>query len=448
MEMPIDFARGISDAREMLDHRCSTARFKERRQKLEQLLEFDPIRGAERLDRLLAIARDRVPYYRALQGRESLRLSDFPLTRKADLRDHFADLISRKANGEMEPGRHFINQTSGSTGQPVRTLTTVETGGMANAVIHERINRYLELPERGTTLSVGLMFEGTRLFEAMPLPRPYVRCNLGGFDPASARIVAEYEATVGRFPVDKITGTSSRIIALAQYCGERAIRLRPRGIIATYEHMPESGRRLVEETFDCPVTMLYMTSETGYSAWECRRGNMHFQDDLVMPEVMPTGAEGKEVVLTALLSPAMPVIRYVTGDMAADTVSCDCGLPGTAISRLTGRARTSLIGVDGAVYSPYSLLAALAAAGIPDFQIIQDEPGILDLVIPFRSDETDAVTRDINSRLSASFGRRQGFLLRLRPSGHFVLTAMGKRNPVIQRLPVPLGPERTRYLAS
>ncbi|WP_327418556.1 hypothetical protein [Streptomyces sp. NBC_01233] len=113
---------------------------------------------------------------------------------------------------------------------------------------------------------------------------------------------------VGRFPVDAITGSSSRVIALARYCLSRGIALRPQGVVATYEHMPDSGRRLVEETFDCKVTMLYATSETGYAAFECGQRRMHFQDDLVLPEIEPVGDEGAgAIALTSLLSTPMPI---------------------------------------------------------------------------------------------------------------------------------------------
>ncbi|MFI5770371.1 phenylacetate--CoA ligase family protein [Streptomyces sp. NPDC051658] len=449
MNLPSDLAYDFQQMRERMARKTSSSWFREERQEIEELARYDQDRGAERLGRLLATAQERVPRYRALRGREQVGLSDFPLTRKSDLRDHFVDSISRDATGLMEPGRFFLTQTSGSTGQPVALLSTAETGGLSNSVIRERFSAYLGLPESGTALNVGLLFGGTPLLEPMMLPRPYVKCNLGGFDPDSPGIVADYEAVVGRFPVDLVTGSSSRVIALARYCAERGTRLRPQGVIATYEHMPDSGRRLVEETFDCQVTMLYATSETGYAAWECRNGRMHFQDDFVLPEITPAGDDAVgEIVLTQLLSTPMPVIRYVTGDLAPRPTTCDCGLPGTVTDGLLGRSGSSLVGVDGAAYSPYALLAALCAAGLPDFQVVQHEPGLLDLVTAGASASAVATVRSVNSRLGEHFGPSQGFRLRHRPEGRFVLTAGGKRNPVVQRLEVAEAPERTRYIHS
>ncbi|MFB0631878.1 hypothetical protein [Streptomyces sp. AB3(2024)] len=446
-KLPSDLEREFQGLRGRVTRKASTAWFREKRREIEDLAPYDPRRGRERLDRLLATAAQQVPYYRAVRDRERPGLGDFPPTRKNDLREHFVDFISRDGTGRMAPGAFFLTQTSGSTGQPVTLLSTAETGGLSNRVIRERFSAHLGLPDSGTVLNVGLLFPGTPLFEPVMLPRPYVKCNLRGYDPEAPDIVADYEAVVGSFPVDEITGSSSRVVALARYCLGRGIALRPRGVVATYEHMPDSGRRIVEEAFGRPVTMLYATSETGYAAFECERRRMHFQDDLVLPEIEPVGADGAgEIVLTALLSTPMPIIRYVTGDLAPRPVACGCGLPGTVTDGLLGRARTSLVGRDGSAYSPYALLAALAAAGLPDFQVVQHEPGTLDLVTAGPVEAAAACVRDINARLDAHFGARRGFRLCHRPHHGFQLTARGKRNPVVQRLRPPDTPERSAYL--
>ncbi|MFJ1757390.1 hypothetical protein [Kitasatospora sp. NPDC088134] len=433
--------------RDRITRKASSDWFLEKRREIENLAPYDTDRGRERLDHLLATAVERAPYYSALRNRRQLDLRDFPQVRKSDLREHVADFITRDPTGRMAPGAFFLSQTSGSTGQPVTLLSTTETGSLLVHVVRERLSALLGLPDSGTVLNLGLLFPGTRLFEPVMLPRPYVKCNLRGYDPGAPDIVAEYEAVVGHLPVDQITGSSSRIITLARYCLERGIALRPHGVVATYEHMPDSGRRVVEEAFGCRVTMLYTTAETGYAAFECERQRLHFQDDFVLPEIEPTdGREVGEIVLTSLVSTPMPVIRYVTGDLAPRPVDCGCGLPGTVTEGIVGRARSSLVGCDGAVYSPYSLLAALAAAGLPDYQVVQTEPGLLDLVTAGPAEPAAACVRDLNSRLDSYFGGRQGFRLRHRPHQDFHFTASGKRNPVVQHLHLPDGPERSAYL--
>ncbi|MFH9354708.1 hypothetical protein [Kitasatospora sp. NPDC017646] len=447
MNLPSDLAHASERLRERITRKASSRWFLEKRREIEDLAPYDPDRGRERLDHLLATAVDRAPYYSALRSDERPGLRHFPRVHKSDLRERFLDFVTRDATGRMSPGAFFLSQTSGSTGQPVTLLSTAETGGLLTNVIRERLSAFLGLPDTGTVLNLGLLFPGTRLLEPVMLPRPYVKCNLRGYDPDDPDIVADYEAVVGRLPVDQITGTSSRVIALARYCLQSGIALRPRAVVATYEQMPDSGRRLAEEAFGCPVTMLYATAETGYAAFECGRRRLHFQDDFVLPEIEPAdGQDVGEIVLTSLVSTPMPVIRYVTGDLAPRPIACDCGLPGTVTEGLVGRARSSLVGRDGALYSPYALLAALAAAGLPDYQIVQDEPGALDLVTAGPAEPAAACVRDLNTRLAAHFGPRQGFRLRHRPHQEFRFTPGGKRNPVVQHLPFPDGPERSGYL--
>ncbi|AUY53072.1 hypothetical protein [Streptomyces sp. CB01881] len=447
MNLPSDLAHEFERLRERITRKTSSRWFLEKRREIESLAPYDPDRGRERLDHLLATAVERAPYYAALRAHEQPGLRDFPRIRKNDLREHFLDFVTRDATGRMAPGAFFLSQTSGSTGQPVTLLSTAETGGLLNNVIRERFSAFLGLPDSGTVLNMGLLFPGTPLFEPVMLPRPYVKCNLRGYDPDDPGIVADYEAVVGRFPADQITGSSHRVITLARYCLERGIALRPHGVVATYEHMPDSGRRLVEEAFDCPVTMLYATAETGYAAFECGQGRLHFQDDFVLPEIEAAdGREVGEIVLTSLVSTPMPIIRYVTGDLAPRPVECGCGLPGTVTEGLVGRTRSSLVGEDGAVYSPYSLLAALAAAGLPDYQVVQNAPGTLDLVTAGPAEPAAACVRDLNTLLAAYFGAGQGFRLRHRPDQDFQFTASGKRNPVVQHLALPDIPERSAYL--
>ncbi|MFJ5229607.1 hypothetical protein ACIQBJ_06845 [Kitasatospora sp. NPDC088391] len=446
-----DPKRAVAEIGEKLNRFLRSSRYAQKRAEIEGIVEFSRTTAEERLAGILAHARDRVPRYRALQDRAALTLGDFPLTLKADLRDRFTDSISRDETGRMEPGHYFIHETSGSTGQPVRLLTTAETGGLSSLVIAERLNRYLELPDTGTELNLGLQYEGTPLVEAGYLPRPYVRCNLRGFDPSSPRIAQTYAATVGAFPVDRIVGTSSRLVGLARYCLERGVELQPKAVVASYEHLPEEGRRLIEAAFGRSVTTVYVTSETGPAAWECRRGSLHFQDDFVTPELLPYQGDPalRSITLTALLSRAMPVLRYVTGDLCAPATDCGCGLPGTAVHSLVGRSKATLVGTDGSVYSPYALLAALSNAGLPDFQVLQEQPGDLQLIVPEPTAEVRRCVEAIDDDLAAYFADGRGLRLRLSAADTFVLSGRGKRNPVVQRLDVAPGAvEGTGYLRS
>ncbi|MEV5776766.1 hypothetical protein AB0L49_37000 [Streptomyces antimycoticus] len=452
MKLPSHIARDMTEAQNRLLRLRSSQAWYRRRADIEEAVPYDEGVTQRRLAELFSIARNEVPRYSFLRDRINLDLGDFPLTRKSDLRDRFPDFIARGPVGQMAPGRYVINQTTGSTGRPLQILTTVESAALSRNIVSERLFRYLDLPDTGTVFNLGLHYWGQPFFEPKALPRPYIQCNLRGYDPDRAEIVADYEAVVGQVPVDYIHGSSSRIVILARYCLERGIRLEPRGVVATYEHMPAGGRKLVEEIFGCPVTMLYCTSEIGYAAWECREKRMHFHDDFVQCEIFPASEKNRErgagdIILTSLLSGPMPIIRYVTGDLAAPAAHCSCGLPGTVIDELLGRDGACLVGIEGASYSPYALLAALTATGLADFQLVQESPGVVQVVAPNASASEREAIIHINERLRVHFGPNQGFSVSLSPSTSFTVSGRGKRNPVVQHMGVEIGnTEKSGYI--
>lgn len=455
MSLPAVLREAFEEAREQLEHEKESPAALEQRAHIERNIVPDPLAGERRLADLLDVARDQVPRYAALRKLDRPpRLADLAVVVKRDLQAAFPDFIARDPlDGAMAPGSFYLLRTSGSTGEPVSTLKTVEGDGMADAIILERLFASVGVPETGVALRVALMPRETQLVEVSLSPRPFINWNLRGYNPTLPDVREEYEAVVGAFGVDLIYGTSSRIISLAFWCQDRSVKLRPSAIIASYDEMPDSGRQLVEETFDAPVTMLYGTTETGLAAWECRQRALHFQDDWLVTEMLAedgspadAGAAG-QLVLTSLKSSVMPILRYDTGDLVAvPSGGCACGLPGTAAPGLRGRSSVKLLGLDNEIYTVYPLTSRLADIGLLDYQVVQDEPGVATLITPSRGPDPAVAVASINSDLSDYFGRGRGFRLRLGPPDSFVLTGEGKRNVLVQRLEVPLGAERASYL--
>jgi phenylacetate-CoA ligase len=126
-------------------------------------------------------------------------------------------------------------------------------------------------------------------------------------------------------------------------------------IISNAEHLHPHQRRALQEGFGCPVRNTYGMSEIGPVATECERGQLHLWSDQLIVEVLdahdlpvPPGQAGRFVV-TSLVNPAMPLIRYVTGDHGslAAPGRCDCGRVLPIVASLEGRSIDLLVGVDG-----------------------------------------------------------------------------------------------------
>lgn len=128
-----------------------------------------------------------------------------------------------------------------------------------------------------------------------------------------ARMAAEAVEWQPQFlDVDPVYGA-----LFARYCERRQIRLPSlRFILASYEFVSVTHRRILERAFGVPVFNLYGSTETGHLLMEGERGEMLPSLDTAFLEVV--GADNKgvgDLVVTTLTNDYMPLIRYRIGDL-------------------------------------------------------------------------------------------------------------------------------------
>jgi phenylacetate-CoA ligase len=152
--------------------------------------------------------------------------------------------------------------------------------------------------------------------------------------------------------------------------------------------------RRAEEVFGARILERYGAHEVGQIAWRCLHcGSMHTNDDSVVVEIARDGTaaapgERGEILVTGLLSFAMPFLRFPLEDVVAQ------GLPrnGTAcpfgfgsIGAIEGRRLDNLVLADGRSIPTYGLMGAVRlAAGVRRFEIVQES--FLELRIRFVRD--------------------------------------------------------------
>jgi phenylacetate-CoA ligase len=142
-------------------------------------------------------------------------------------------------------------------------------------------------------------------------------------------------------------------------------------------------RRKIESRLGVPARDQYGSNECNLMAWECPRGGpLHTSDDTVLVEVI--GADGApvapgesgEVVVTALHSFTMPLIRFRIGDLAEKgAAQCACGAPFGTIQAVYGRMLDMFPLPDGRVIHPYYLTESLIMDDpdwIENFQLTQE----------------------------------------------------------------------------
>ncbi len=168
-------------------------------------------------------------------------------------------------------------------------------------------------------------------------------------------------------------------------------------------------RRRIERRLAVPVRDQYGSNECNLMAWECSHGGpLHTSDDTVLVEVV--GADGVpvapgetgEVVVTALHSFTMPLIRFRIGDVAVQgRDSCACGAPFATIESVQGRMLDMFPLPSDRVIHPYYLTETLIMSDpdwIESFQLTQERIDRVTMRIVTRSEPTEVRLAALRAR--------------------------------------------------
>lgn len=348
----------------------------------------------EKLRRLVAHAGRRCPYYRELgmPPREELaRVSDLaklPLLTRNMLREHADEM--RWA--EM-PGRMLTDRTHGTRDEPFAFYCDRrrQAWDKANRL---RGHRWQGFEPGDRELHLWPVDPPRRLLGRVKQQLRHLRDRVlcerqidiltlddRGFDEAWS----EWRA----FDPDRVTAYPS---SLARFLGgggaalEQLGKARLRTVFLTGEVTFAWQERAVRERLGAAVAQCYGLQEAGAIAFDCEQGSWHVSDESVMVEIVREGRPARagelgEVVVTALESHAMPVIRYCTGDVVrAGAVECACGRGLSVMPRVLGRAGDFLVADDGEMIEPARVVASLAGV-LEDgsYQVRQDETGSVEL---------------------------------------------------------------------
>jgi phenylacetate-CoA ligase len=174
---------------------------------------------------------------------------------------------------------------------------------------------------------------------------------------------------------------------------------------------------VVGEAFGARMISIYSCEEASWIALECPavEGRLHLLSsahvlEMVREDGSPCdiGEPGK-VLLTALRSGAMPLVRYELGDIAewAPHGPCACGMALPAIAEVHGRERSFLRLADGSLK-----LARLtgehwaAVAPVQEFRLVQYADGLVEAFLrcarPLTDDERGALEAMLHEVLDPS----------------------------------------------
>ncbi|MBS7630259.1 phenylacetate--CoA ligase family protein [Candidatus Bathyarchaeota archaeon] len=347
-----------------------------------------------RLKEIISHAYLNVPFYHEKFEKAKIKPEDIktlddlekiPLTTKAEIQSTPLNyLVSRYVN----LNNCDRSLTSGTTGMP---LTIIIDRDYMDFQVALFARTYFED-------GVKLWHKMMRIVDPLYLPKKgdwYQKIGL-----MKTKYVSLFEPIEKQFSIAKkykpdiLRGFSSQIALLAYHARENGEVLKPKIIFTSAEYLDKASRNLIESTFLSQLFDLYISTEFGLMAWECKaHSGYHTNIESVMIEFVKDGepvtdGESGEIICTNLVNRAMPLIRYDLGDVGIPTEEeCTCGSTLPLIRLVEGRTGDFLVTPDNRIISPtiFFPYPFNDVEGIKQFRIIQEKKD--KLIIQLVADE-------------------------------------------------------------
>lgn len=388
----------------------------------------------DRLRAHVELAYNHTVYYRRLLDEYGLNprriqsLDDFrkipPLTRDL-LRRHFDDL---QTTG-IPLGRVQRWSSGGSTGTPATRLVDVSEG--IHVAVRHRAHRWFgaepgarEVVVWGSPIELGRQ-------DVLRSLRDWLLNSklLSAFD-LGPEALARYARTIEGHRPEIMYGYASALYVVAKYLQQ--VNWRPtwklKAIFTTAEPLLDFQRGVLESVFECPVGVEYGARDAGQMADECPSHSLHMPAECMFLETDGHAADGLgEILATNLYSPAMPIIRYRTGDMGElDDRQCPCGRTLPLLKRVEGRRTDFLIAPNGRILHALSVIYVLREVdAVKEFQVIQEAVNHVRVDVVVEPAFSDGNRATIERRIRALMGGDVGVTVQVTeriqraPSGKF-----------------------------
>lgn len=394
----------------------------------------------DRLRKVLQSADAGVPFYHeafrkaGFDPAKHLRSPDdieaLPLLRKKDIRD-----AGERLHDKNHSSTALTAHTSGTTGEPTAMLLNARYVAVDYACMFRHwakagydfrdpfaaLRSYV--PDKpGGPISKYNWWQNTLYLSAYDLR------------PANA---AEYLEKLLEFRPKFLRGYPSALHVLAKHAVPHRAQFQfLRGIFPASETLTEEERNTIRQTFHGEVLDWYGMTEPAVVITErADHQGMEVNWEYGFPEFLEDPdlpANQRRLVTTSLHNPAMPFIRFDTGDVVEIEDQPDATGLYPLVRRVIGRKDDCLLTPDGGRLPSlnfYSLLQEYQ--DILRFQFVQNGTGKVTINLLLRPEKNDPTT--LLNQLDVEFARRLGDLpFIIDPSGNFRRSPDGK-TPVIQR---------------
>ncbi|MFH0884973.1 MAG: hypothetical protein V1861_04645 [Candidatus Micrarchaeota archaeon] len=323
---------------------------------------FDTL-AKQRLNTAIRSARQ-TSHYRNLLDSCGNHFSSLPITTKDMIRKDPASFLPYGASKE----NLYEVRTSGSTGTPLTILIDRDTNDYRVAkeyfieCLHGRSPFELFAHFTAIPDETHVLLTRSGLFRKLPLS-PFVEDekNLAALRESGARMLRS-------FP--------SALTTMARLNLDNPVKLK--AIISTGEMLEAQSRKLIEDSFSCPVLDIYGLMEFRTVAYQCSEEKRFHVDcssfilEIVDKHGIPKKNGRGEIVVTSLHSTPMPFLRYATGDIGRWGKECSCGRGSPVIESIEGRKTDVFILPSGRPRPFGALYMALNRIMVKSFQVIQE----------------------------------------------------------------------------
>ena len=394
-----DFAAGLRISRELIEMQ----RWPRERLRRHQL---------ERLDALVRHAERRSPFYRerlaGRLGRGPAELSALPALTKADMMEHYDELVTdpRLKRDELLAWIETAQRDDHYRGE-FRVMTTSGSSGRKGLFVYDRaawrwfIAMFLR---QSDTMGVTPRFPRRRRIAAVHgAAQAHQSRQITTSVGVGAHRVITLPATMpveqvvdrlNRFQPDALTGYPSVVSRLAEEQMAGRLSLSLSTLVTSSElRTPEVTAR-IREAFAVDPYNLYATTEGLWGA-ECEHHDgLHLFEDVTLVENVDgdnrpvrAGQPGARLLVTSLVNRVQPIIRLeLTDVMVLDDEPCACGRTLIRARSIEGRSDDvlELDGRDGGPVSIQPLEFGLITRDreVAEFQVLQEGRGLRVRVVP------------------------------------------------------------------
>ncbi|HEX8796296.1 MAG TPA: hypothetical protein VF765_35340 [Polyangiaceae bacterium] len=372
-------------------------------------------------------------------------LSRIPLLTKKELRATLPKQwvpAGRDVRAELASGALELVETSGSTGERLRVLwddgwwprqesRAMRMHPVIAAAMDGAQGPYREAILTTPACGLGICHVGDVAFEER-VDGAHLFLNqrpdpLFWTEEEQVRMLEE----LGRHGAIGMEADPFYFALLARFARAQGRTIDVRGFVQlTYAFTTRAYLRAIREAYRGPLLQLYGASEVGVLFMEGEDGRLHHAPFTTHVELLPArvptpGAKDVAlVVVTSLDRVAMPLVRFVVGDL----VQVDRGGPRTCtpvppIASVEGRVDDAVVRPDGAIVTAGAIDRAIGSVeGLRVWQLQQDRPEMANIDVVADGDAARVAT-EVHARLQPLL---VGVTLTARPATAIAIEASGK----------------------